>query len=174
MTNSSDLAYEAIIAAFANVPPPTHSIGQYGDAAFLPRPAAPVHSVSGWQDLSSNLIVRGHVGSLIALITNIFEPADWRYYLPAFMLASLETSSDAKRIRPSTILSLYPHRPDPQTFAARVEGLNQDQRKAVLQFLEAMLEDPDTWIGSSARAQNEAALDYWRTAQQGLKVIKAG
>ena len=174
MTASSDLAYDAILTAFGTAPGAAYTIGQYADAAFLPRPESRAHKAARWQDLTSDLIVRGHAGSLIALISDIMEPADWRYYLPAYMLASLKSGSDGKRIRPSTMLSLYPGRPDPDTFRSRVDGLTQGQCAAILLFLQAVFEDPETWIGPGAKSQNEAALEHWRRVTQGLEVGSAG
>lgn len=152
---------EAIALAFADTPPPTGTLGEYADAFFLRRPEAPVHRSASWKDITADTLLRGHDGNMIAIL-DALDPQTWRYYLPAWMLASLEGGEEADRIAGTTISSLRPSDESPVPFDARVEGLTPAQADAIVLFFDAVLENPFWSKGHRAVEKNEQAKNYWR------------
>jgi hypothetical protein len=70
-----------------------------------------------------------------------FTPEAYRYYLPAFMIAAVQSYVDMDIVVINLVHTLIPpaEGQDRNRFEARMQGLNARQRSAVRQFLEFLI-----------------------------------
>jgi uncharacterized protein DUF6714 len=85
-----------------------------------------------WQDVSVDLLLN-QPDSLF-----FFTPEAYRYYLPAFMIAAVQSYADMDIVVINLVHTLIPPAKgqDHNRFEARMQGLNPRQRSAVRRFLE--------------------------------------
>ena len=98
-----------------------------------------------WQDITLEFLQKGLLASGLPL----FNFAALRYYLPAYMIVSVEHYIEAEAI-PGFILNIIvPHSAEPDSFFLEsFEPLTSDQKRAVRLFLEYMVDGcPDDWSG---------------------------
>jgi hypothetical protein len=145
-------AVEEIEAAFGGLAPP-------GDNALLhpqcrdDNDIAEFYGAPRWQDLPGDFLVRNYAAP------SFFSPAGFRYYLPAFMVWSLQNAESPEYLAEATLRAFDPGVPgDPlhDFQASKFALFDAAQRRAVAAFLAAFRGEPD--LGEIA----EAALKYWK------------
>ncbi|MEO3427967.1 DUF6714 family protein [Pelagibius sp. CAU 1746] len=145
-------AVAEIEAAFGDLTPP-------GDGALLhPRcrddnDIAEFYGAPRWQDLPGDLLVRNYAAP------SFFSAAGFRYYLPAFMVWSLQNAESPEYLAEATLRAFDPGpQSDPlHAFQASKFALfDSAQRRAVAAFLEALRGEGE--LGEIA----EEALKYWK------------
>jgi hypothetical protein len=117
-----------------------------------------------WQSISSET-VREHATAL-----PLFTPAAFRYFLPAYMTASLDGYYDLDVAPHSTVFNLTPptHRAGEKWlfFWDRAQGLTQSEREAVAAFLEVIAEyERMDWASAGMEPPEDRvgpALKWWR------------
>ena len=131
--------------AFKDIPyPGDHNIASE-DHCFECSELAQAFKGKRWQDITLEFLRKGLLSDGLPL----FEPAALRYYLPAYMVVSLEHYIEADVI-PDFILSMVvPDSTEPDSFfLERFEPLTSDQKRAVRLFLEYLVDGcPDDWSG---------------------------
>jgi hypothetical protein len=149
---------EAIVSAFASVPPPAPAALVSGDPDYDPEYREVAHAFAGrhWRELSLAFI-REHRDSLPLL-----SPAAFRFFLPAYLLACLDGTEDLDTAPLSVASSLTP--PDPrdraasEAFAQRALSFTPVEASAVCAYLATAATDAGISEPSVARA-----LRYWRS-----------
>jgi hypothetical protein len=141
-----------IEAAFAGLSPP-------GDDALLHPQCRDDNDIAEFyggpdrRDLSDAFLVRNYAAP------SFFSAEAFRYYLPAFMVWSLNNAGSPEYLAEATLRALDPGpESDPlHDFAVSKFALfDPAQRAAVVAFLEVFRKDPD--LGEIA----EAALEHWK------------
>lgn len=90
---------------------------------------------------------------------SFFSAAAFQYYMPAFMIWSLNHSDSPEYAPESTIRAFNPTNDDPKLYEFQISKFvlfNERQRAAVVRFLQAFAADPD--LGPIA---DEALRSYW-------------
>lgn len=144
-----------ITDAFDDVPHPGDDALVTGDVSYDPeyREVARAFSGKTWH-LLSRAFVRAHADALPLLTAAAF-----RHFLPAYLLACLETGPDLDTTPLNVLSSLTP--PDDSDSAARsrfsqrVAAFSEQESRAIRTYLEAA-ETEDA-------SNTERALAYWRS-----------
>jgi hypothetical protein len=117
-----------------------------------------------WKDISVE-VVRRHKEAL-----SRFTPASFRYYLPSYMIACVDSYYDVDVALDSVLFNLTP--PQPRTgwewnfFWDRAKQFNEQEREAIRSFLELIdhYERAD-WASEGMEQpvdRVKPALDFWR------------
>lgn len=121
-----------------------------------PVPVAPFLDWSSWQEIPQQVLCR-HYDAM-----SFFSPSAFRFFLPAFMTATLELfrrSNDF--VSDATVYELNPH----SDYArSRYLLFTPEECQVIAEFLELMVANPDVADSETARA----ALDgFWAEAAMG-------
>ena len=109
-----------------------------------------------WQDVPDKWIEQSE--SALCFL----DPKGWRYYIPAYMIWSLKhyINSDLNHNSINSTIYTFKFSPDPDDYYwSRFEILNQEQSKAVCQFLRFMTTHHEGYVNDSWR--QEALKNYW-------------
>ena len=132
---------EEIMQAFKDIKHPgghTHSI-TYEDTGES-QDVADAFCARSWQEMSLEL-THEHNDSWCFL-----TPAAYRYFLPAYIYASLQLYNDPASLEESVLYSLTPPKEGErhEKYEERMQGFSPAQRRAIRSFLEFIKEDhPD-------------------------------
>jgi hypothetical protein len=146
-------ATREIESAFGGLAPP-------GDDKLLhPRcmddgDVADFYGAPDWRELSDETIIRGYAAPCF------FSAEAFRYYMPAFMVWSLEHHDTVEYAAEATIRAFDPGAVDEvlrRFQASKFALLTEAQRKAVVRFLETFSHHPQ--LGPIAK---DALRNYWR------------
>jgi hypothetical protein len=116
-----------------------------------------------WQDAPLDLLRR------YADALPLFRPGAFRYYLPAYLLATIRSYYDVDTMRDALAFNLSPPGTAPawqaDHFRARASLFTDAERKAVASFLEVMAEyDRDDWGAQGLTPPDDrwsSALEFW-------------
>ena len=147
-----DDSLSQIEEAFAGVPRPSdeellHEDCRHGSCCD-DMDIQSLYGISHWRDVPE-VVVEGEWAALFFLC-----PAGFRHFLPAYMSWVLRHPDGGAAVVSSTLIALTPATDDLRTFSlSKFTLLNEDQRSAVLSFLEAMAPFEDV----------TNALAHWRS-----------
>lgn len=117
----------------------------------------PFYGVRDWRSIDSHLIETSDAALCF------FSPAAFQYFLPAFMVWTLDNCSTSDSFTvDATIYSLDPTTSDgPQQrfMLSKYALLSDQQRRAIVVFLEQMSKNPDH---CDAEAAESALAKYWK------------
>ena len=165
MADLADAVRTKIMDAFADAPYPGDDnlvVNQSGQDPECREIAAAFVS-KRWEDVSPDML-REHAQAL-----PIFTPSAFRYYLPAYMIASIDPGPEGETLRDLATFNLTPPRSDrvwrSGFFDSRASQFTAAEKGAIRSFLE--------WVEASRRAAWEtqgltpplseiaAAIEYW-------------
>jgi hypothetical protein len=159
MEQSVDLLKRQIREAFRDVPPP---VKPGLDAMHYGEGGAVIWDANGrsWEELlQDRYFLAYHAPSLPLL-----SPSEFRFFLPAYLIASLDDPELATDIEEFTLFNLTPSTSDDKDgdvwLLRRIELLDRAQREAIRAFLEHECSNPNF------SKEATAALCYWRAMAQ--------
>jgi hypothetical protein len=109
-----------------------------------------------WRTLTKDRLVQNRDSLLL------FQPAAYRFYLPAYLVAALKHWNDFDTFNSSVVMSLTP--PNPQEgldefFSNRVTEFTSEQKNVIRAFLKMYVETRPTTLGYNKSAWK--ALRFW-------------
>jgi hypothetical protein len=169
MPNMAEDVKAKILGAFAAAPYP-------GDANLVVDPTgwdpecreiASAFKAKSWNDVCREM-VRKYSQAL-----PLFTPEAFRYYLPAYMIASIEPGSDADAVRDFVLANLTPPRQPTgwpaEFFHARAAQFSAAERDANKSFLELIEEQRlANWESQGLEpppSRIKTAINYWASKQ---------
>lgn len=164
MDSAKQSTRDIVESAFDGIPRPETSLRQFvltdekGMSGIITdeewRFASITRTDAKWQDLSELEIE--HCGCQLAHM-----PAqEFRYYLPAYMLYSLNHAQDSiidNMIPGSIVFSLTPSQSHPSYSASQYSLFDSSQRKAIVAFLRYMASHAEEY----SRREAKDALAFW-------------
>lgn len=161
MSELEETVRASIARAFARAKPPPDEQIVVAEPREDPECAEIAEAFQGkhWEDVSA-AVIQHHADSLPLL-----TPLAFRYYLPAYMLASLESPRDD--FYPDDILSflLFDLVP-PRRRSARAQLFSADERRAIAAYLKLVAQRREAeWREIPAQADELAcAINFWGSA----------
>ena len=145
--------------AFKDIPYPGDDNIADADHCFECHELAHAFRGKRWQEITLEFLWKGALPNGLPLL----KPAAMRYYLPAYMVVSLEHYIEADVI-PDFILSMVvPDSTEPDSFfLERFEPLTSDQKRAVRLFLEYLVDEHlDSFPGRVEDGLLQRIEKYW-------------
>jgi uncharacterized protein DUF6714 len=169
MADLADAVRTKIMNAFANTPYPgdDNLVVNQSDQDPECREIARAFVSKRWEDVSPDML-REHAQAL-----PLFTPSAFRYYLAAYMIASIDPGPEAETLRDLATFNLTPPRRDrawrSEFFDSRASQFTTAEKGAIRSFLE--------WVEASKRAawksqgltpppsEIAAAIEYWEPSK---------
>jgi len=141
--------------AFADAPRPTNDALLH-ERCMDDNDIVQLYPVEHWRDMPDGLVETEYAA------LSFLSPEGFRHFIPAYMGFALRRLESGAAAVDSTIWSLAPvfyEDPALQDFAvSKLSPLTEEQRAAVIVFLEAVVELGDAYVAEQA----ERALAWWR------------
>lgn len=148
---SKEEALDRIEAAFAAVPRPANDELLHSDS-FDDMDLESLYPIESWREMTDDDVINSYAAP------SFLSPAGFRHFLPAYMRFALRNPDSSEAVVSATIWGL-----DPSMYSERIAAyarskyvlLDNEQRAAIVAFLEAMTE-------SSYGEDAVRALREWR------------
>ena len=144
-------AITTVAAAFADTPRPTN-VELLHPECHDDMDIRGLYPVARWQDADDTLIEYEYAALFF------LSPGGFRFFLPTYMTWVLEHPLSEAAVVDSTIRALTPQPGDLEAFSlSKFTELNDEERTAVIAFLDAMTVNKDLEIAG--------ALEFWQGAR---------